>query len=70
MIDVTLDAHCWKCFNQNFSQISKSNFLESKKWLSMLFFLLTAGDALRPYIGLPLRKLELDHFLCPAQSFN
>ena len=46
MIDGTLDAHSWRCFSQNFSQISKSNFLESKKWLWMLFFLLTAVDAL------------------------
>ena len=33
-----LDAHCWRCFSQNFSQISKNNFLEPKKWFLMLFF--------------------------------
>ena len=48
MIDETLDAHCWRCFSQNFSQISKNNFLEQKKTtLDAFFFLLTVGDALR-----------------------
>ena len=47
MIDGTLDAHCWRCFSQNFSQISKSNFFRAKKMaLDAFFFLLTAGDAL------------------------
>ena len=49
MIDGTLDAYCWRCFSQNFSQISKSNFLEPKKWFLMFFFLLTTGDAQTPF---------------------
>ena len=51
MIDGTLDAHCWRCFSQNFSQISKSNFLKQKNGFGCFFFWLTAGDALRIEIG-------------------
>ena len=52
MIDGTLDTHCWRCFSQNFSQISKSNFLEPKNGFGCFFyFWLTAGDALSGLIS-------------------